>query len=281
VHAFILVRMIIRLDNSKMRGAKACIRNDKHDFLKCANQEALCGNTHVHLALKANKNTSTIRSLIDKHPESIYSVDRKGMLLLHLACKHCPQNLDTIKLLIELDPFAVKECTGWRLPIQNDHKYGEAPKGAYPVQIALKHGASLGVIQLLAETYSDILLKTDEFGHNSLHIALKQHLSVEFIHYIITCKPNILNFTDDSFNYALHNAIRWRVDICTIKYIIAKSPGATQLRNFDGRTPLDLAYFFGCEDESIKILEESSIYIGRVIETSKTFFEENVEHWGR
>lgn len=272
--------MIISLDESKMRGAEACIGNDTHDLLRGANQEALCGNDHVHLALKANYNTSVIRSLIDKHPESIYSRDRKGMLLLHLACKHCPQNLDTIKLLIELDPFAANERTGWKLPTQNDHKYREAPKGAYPVQIALKHGASLGVIQLLTETYSDILLKTDEFGHNSLHIALKQHLSIDFIHYIITCEPNTLNFTDDSFNYALHNSIRWRVDVYTIKYLIAASPGTTQLRNFDGRTPIDLAYLFGCEDESIKMLEESSVYIGRVIEASKTVFQENVEEWG-
>eukprot|EP00588_Corethron_pennatum_P027380 CAMPEP_0194314848 /NCGR_PEP_ID=MMETSP0171-20130528/11658_1 /TAXON_ID=218684 /ORGANISM="Corethron pennatum, Strain L29A3" /LENGTH=347 /DNA_ID=CAMNT_0039070421 /DNA_START=42 /DNA_END=1082 /DNA_ORIENTATION=+ len=175
---------------------EACFMNDKHDVLTEANKEALSGTTHVHLALKANTTTSAIRSLIDKHPELIYSVDRKGMLLLHLACKHCPQNLDTIKLLIELNPFAVKECTGCKLPVKNDHEYDEASKGAYPIQIALKNGASLGVIQLLAKSYSDILLKTDEFGHNSLHIALKQRLSVEFIHSIITCKPNILNFTD-------------------------------------------------------------------------------------
>lgn len=257
--------------------AEACIMDDKHDFLKNSNKEALCGNTHVHLALEANTTASAIRSLIDKHPESIFSVDRNGMLLLHLACKHCPQNLDTIKLLIELNPFAVNECTGCKLPLKNDHKY-ESSKGAYPIQIALKNGASLGVIQLLAKTYSDILLKMDEFGHNSLHIALKQRLSIGFIHSIITCKPNILNFTDDSFNYALHNATRWRIDVCTIKYLIAMSPEATQLRNFDGRSPLDLAYMYGCEDESILILEESTIYVGRVIEKSKTVLLENFEH---
>lgn len=226
------------------------------------NDEALlCGDTPLHVAVKANESISTIKSLLDAFPEVIYLADRSGMLPLHLACKHCSQNMNKIKVLIDANPNAVSECTMCH-PSQQDDM--EISMQLYPVQIAIESNASLDVIKLLSQSNPSILLEKDKNGHNALHRALFKCLPLEFIHAILSSNKKLLNSMDDSLNRPLHNATRWGNNFNTIKYLITLCPRAIQKRNFNGRTPLDLAYLYGCGHEAISLLKEAEIAVGKL-----------------
>jgi len=153
---------------------------------------------------------------------------------LHRACRLHSTNLIAIKDAYISDP------SGMQRPIQRQERHDYA----YPINIALKHGATIQVIQFLAQKAPSILLKKDgPIEASSLGIALQEKVvDLEILECLLRANPDCARMADRHQNLPIHLAVRspqvsWRL----VERLLRAYPLALQKRNFRSETPLDVA----------------------------------------
>ena len=123
----------------------------------------------------------------------------------------------------------------------------------YPINVALKHNASLEVVQLLAMKAPDVLALPDgpdECGSLSIFLQHCQYSSsgtvesnAHIVHCLLRASRETAAVLDRHHNTPLHRAVRAArcLPHATLQRIHAAFPAAAQRRNFHGQLPIDLA----------------------------------------
>jgi len=133
----------------------------------------------------------------------------------------------------------------------------------YPLNLAIAYGASSQVLERLASAAPMVLTMRDgklNGGRSfttSLH-ALMRHRprDIALADTILLMFPASASATDGHQNTALHIAIQNGASLEIIHHLVALNPAALHQRNFQGRTPLELAqtYSMLCSAEVAEYL---------------------------
>lgn len=114
---------------------------------------------------------------------------------------------------------------------------------AYPINIAMKNGASSDVVKLLARKGPDVLCFPDGPDRcSSIAIAVALGYDKDLIEFLLMTNPSCVNALDRLDNTVLHTAVRFGNDNKgLVSFLCDKLPKAVSYRNFYGHTPLDVA----------------------------------------
>ncbi|KAL3923307.1 MAG: hypothetical protein SGILL_001728, partial [Bacillariaceae sp.] len=126
--------------------------------------------------------------------------------LLHQSCRLYPTTDAIVESALRMDPEAVRRAVATAVEKSPTKKatnvYG------YPINVALTHGASMGVLKMLAAAGPDVLLQKDGTdGSGSLGIALAAKCDLEVVNLLIQANSQCVQVADRRGNYPLHVAI--------------------------------------------------------------------------
>jgi len=107
------------------------------------------GCTPLLLACKSNRNFDLIKILVDKSPQSVQDLNKKGASPLHHVVARKNASLEIVKLLVEVWPEALEACD---------------EDGFSPLHNAVFEGAPMDIINYLTEECPDMLLKNNREG---------------------------------------------------------------------------------------------------------------------
>lgn len=128
---------------------------------------------------------------------------------------------------------------------------------AYPLHIALAHGASMDVVKLLVEKAPEVLTEKNGNGMCPLSVAISFRAKPHVIKYLLRQKKRCITFHDHKMNLPLHLACIYGCPIDVIRLLCRVYPKATEQENFDGRTALDIAVrSFMSNDQVVDFLQE-------------------------
>jgi hypothetical protein len=178
--------------------------------------------------------------------------------LLHQSCRLYPTMDAIVESALGLDPEAIRrrvpvvsntessvlnkpQGMGMMLPNKMQRKTQEI--FAYPINIAIKHGASMTVVELLVKAGPDVLaFKDGTDASGSLSIALTtKHCDLALIQLLLSANPECVGIPDRRANYPLHIAASNGCSLDIVKKVHSMFPRALQMRNFHSQTPLDIA----------------------------------------
>ena len=178
--------------------------------------------------------------------------------LIHQACELYAQMETIVTSAIRVDPAGVRRrlssCASKK---RRKHAYD------YPINIALKHRASVPVIQLLADAAPDILVERDGAeSYCTLSCALLQRRKFDVVSLLLEANPDQVRVPDRYRNFPLHTACAHGASLPVVKLLASAYPNAIRKKNFHGQTPLDIAQQRSCcSDDVIDYLQESSFGI--------------------
>jgi hypothetical protein len=178
--------------------------------------------------------------------------------LLHQSCRLYPTTDAVVESALRIDPAAVRRT----VPTTVDH--GAANKATniygYPINVALCHGASMGVLRMLVEAGPDVLTQKDgSNGAGSLGIALAAKCNLDMLNLLIQANPSCALVADRRGNYPLHVAVSQGLSLDIVRRIYMGYPKAQEMRNFHSDTPLDIAQrSTRCSEEVINFLQSSA-----------------------
>lgn len=138
---------------------------------------------------------------------------------------------------------------------------GQVRDGAYPLHMAIVHGAPLPTIELLANEAPNVLLQTNKYGETPLHLALKNHSDDETIMLMIRLAPDAVSMVDkENGNTPLQTAVMEGCSLDILHCIVDSGPrGIKSFRNKDGLTAHELAVSRNVfPRQSIRFIEFSS-----------------------
>lgn len=197
------------------------------------------------------------------------SGNKRKAALLHRSCKLFARNAEIIAsaLLLEPDEARLAEPTDCGIQVSFENTNNEATTKSkklryskqslvqetfhFPVNIALKNAASPQVVEIVAKAAPGILVKPDgpeQVG--SLGIALMvidnwcddPTIANKIVDVLLAVNPDCAQGTDKHGNTPLHLAGRTNcLSIETITKIYDAHPESANQRNFNGRTPLQVA----------------------------------------
>jgi hypothetical protein len=196
--------------------------------------------------------------------------------LLHQSCRLYPTTDAVVESALRIDPAAVRRTVPTTVDQGATNKstntYG------YPINVALSHGASMGVLRMLAEAGPDVLTQKDGTnGSGSLGIALAAKCNLEMINLLIQANPNCALVADRRGNYPLHVAVSQGLSLDIVKRIHYGYPKAQEMRNFHSDTPLDIAQrSTRCPEEVINFLQSSAY---SKLENAADHMDQNHGNW--
>jgi hypothetical protein len=178
--------------------------------------------------------------------------------LLHQSCRLYPTTDAVVESALRIDPAAVRRTVPTTVDLGAMNKvtniYG------YPINVALSHGASMGVLRMLVEAGPDVLTQKDGInGSGSLGIALAAKCNLEMINLLMQANPNCALVADRRGNYPLHVAVSQGMTLDIVRRVYLGYPKAQEMRNFHSDTPLDIAQrSTRCPEEVINFLQSSA-----------------------
>ena len=181
--------------------------------------------------------------------------------LLHQSCRLYPTTAPVVESALRIDPGAVRrpvavqaESGGQAKKSQKQNVYG------YPVNVAMTHGATLEVLNMLVEAGPDVLVQKDgTTGSGSLGIALSHKCDVAVLNLLVEANPKCVTVSDRRGNYPLHVAVSQAFPIEVVKRLYSIYPKALQMKNFHSETPLDIAQrSTRCPEEVMNFLQSAS-----------------------
>ena len=178
--------------------------------------------------------------------------------LLHQSCRLYPTTDAVVESALRIDPDAVRRAVATAVEQGNSQKPGNVY--GYPINVALTHGGSMGVLKMLAEAGPDVLIQKDGTdGSGSLGIALSIKCPLEVVNLLVQANPNCARVADRRGNYPLHIAVSQGLSLAIVRRIVALYPKAQEMRNFHSNTPLDIAQrSTRCPEEVMNFLQSSA-----------------------
>mmetsp|Transcript_11978 Transcript_11978/g.35053 ORF Transcript_11978/g.35053 Transcript_11978/m.35053 type:complete len:501 (-) Transcript_11978:189-1691(-) len=175
--------------------------------------------------------------------------------------------------------------TGTSAGPEGEHPYD----GCYPLHVALSNGAPLPVVRLLVRQAPDVLTRRNAAGAVPLTSAMKSgRCSDEVLLFLLGAGPATVKLSDSRMNSPLHHACMSRAggrsgggggntagsssstsrhqcvsgppSMAVLRSLVQAHPEGLLARNFNGKTPLDLAQCSGTRfgDEEISFLHEAA-----------------------
>ena len=197
--------------------------------------------------------------------------------LLHESCRLYPTTAPVVESALRVDPEAIRRASpvvstnesaaltkprgiaGMALPNKLQRKQQEIY--SYPVNIAIKHGASMEVLQLLVNAGKDVLeLKDGNDASSSLAIALTtKTCDLNLVNLLVRANPECVKVADRRANYPLHIAASFGCSFEIVRHLHRIFPKALQMRNFHSQTPLDIAQRSTvCPEEVMNFLQSAA-----------------------
>jgi hypothetical protein len=157
-----------------------------------------------------------------------------------------------------MDPDAVRRAVATTVDASSTKK--SANVYGYPINVALTHGASLGVLKMLAAAGPDVMLRKDGTdGSGSLGIALSAKCNIDVVNLLIRANSECVKVADRRGNYPLHVAVSQGLSLDIVKRVYLGYPKAQEMRNFHSNTPLDIAQrSTRCPEEVMNFLQTSA-----------------------
>jgi len=140
------------------------------------------GRMPLHMACLFKASSKTISVLLHKYPSAVDVAEKDGYTPLHLACEN-GANADVVKMLIDCNPDVClretsKECST-------------------PLHLACAFHANSAVVKILLDACSEALDRLDASGLSPLHVAIKHQASVEVIEELVQSNPEIIHVPAD------------------------------------------------------------------------------------
>jgi hypothetical protein len=229
-------------------------QSSAHSLLRQTSSQSLKGTSRTvdvsyllppqHASLEPHKNKNTTSNNNNNNIETTS--------LLHQSCRLYPTTAAVVESALRIDPDAVRRPVGVTTEpknynnLANKHKQQHSTKPqeiyAYPLNIAIKHDASMEVIQMLVQAGPDVVTQADGTdGAGTLGIALHHKCSLEIVNTLVTANPSCARVADRRANYPLHIAVAEGLSLEIVKRLHSSYPKALEMRNFHSQTPLDMA----------------------------------------
>ncbi|GKY97792.1 hypothetical protein MPSEU_000737400 [Mayamaea pseudoterrestris] len=184
---------------------------------------------------------------------------------LHRACCRSDVTVDDLAQLLLQDPSSVTRQVRLVSPkmVFNPFTYKVeqrvvAEPFKYALNLAIHHGASFDVIEMLMIADPSVLLKCDGLQcESSLLILLKRSpSSCMKVDLLLQQDPRCASLTDRHQNTALHVACFSGASMEVISHLCCIHRAAIGMRDFHGRTPLQVAQnrISSCSDEIVQFL---------------------------
>lgn len=216
------------------------------------------------------------KTIVHSHLAKANLPDTDGFLPIHNACRYFPGNAALLATILRGNPGVIRrqvqsiasDAASSMKPANNvsavkrsklsaKSNYSCRPvfasskefkyEGAYPLHVALIHGAPIHVITLLTQAGPDVLSKTDGSGAVPLSLAFRVNASSDVTDFLLASNSGAASSLDKRMNTPLHFAclsrpLGKRACISTemLKKLVLAYPASIHFRNFDGKTPLDL-----------------------------------------
>eukprot|EP00934_Nitzschia_sp_Nitz4_P007036 Nitzschia sp. Nitz4//scaffold7_size249615//182554//184512//NITZ4_001196-RA/size249615-processed-gene-0.307-mRNA-1//1//CDS//3329558499//7026//frame0 len=189
--------------------------------------------------------------------------------LLHQSCRLYPTTAAVVESALRIDPEAVRKA----VPVTVEKGKKLQNVYGYPVNVAMTHGGSQEVIEMLIKAGPDVLIRKDgNDGAGSLGIALVNGGDNKLVDMLIQANPECVTVADRKGNYPLHVAVNYGRPLELVKRLHTLFPGALQKRNFHSQTPLDIAQISTrCSEEVMNYLQSAAF----------SSLERNAQHVGR
>ena len=231
------------------------------------------GSNSLGLSLNSAATKSNIQALLRLHASvGGKQANAEGMYPIHIACRDYPTNARLIGTLLCTSPGVGRLIVGRGSSSASSLNSAEsstdatasAMAGSYPIHIALAHSASLDVVGLLVRQNPELLIKGNGNNRVPLSIAFSRRASLDVLVLLLGMNPNAAALPDSRNNYPLHLACARgtggsgeRLNLPLLKRLVEAYPVAVHKRNFNGKTPLDLAQAGGlADDDAISYLHE-------------------------
>mmetsp|Transcript_27152 Transcript_27152/g.50895 ORF Transcript_27152/g.50895 Transcript_27152/m.50895 type:complete len:648 (-) Transcript_27152:1256-3199(-) len=203
---------------------------------------------HANATFPANNYSSNASAGANMETES----------LLHQSCRLYPTTDTVVELALKTEPDSVRKAVATAVE-QGSSKKPSSIYG-YPINVALTHGASMGVLRMLAQAGPDVLVQKDGTdGSGSLGVALSAKCGLDVVNLLIQVNPECARVADRRGNYPLHVAVSQGLSLQIVKRIFSVYPKAQDMRNFHSNTPLDIAQrSTRCPEEVMNFLQSSA-----------------------
>jgi hypothetical protein len=192
--------------------------------------------------------------------------------LLHQSCRLYPTTAAVVESALRIDPDAVRQA----VPVTVENGQSKKPQNiyGYPVNVAITHGGSMEVIQMLVEAGPDVLVQKDGTdGSGSLGIALMSNCGIDIVNLLVQANPECVKVPDRRANYPLHVAVNYGVSLEIVKRLYAMYPKALEMRNFHSETALEIAQrSTRCSEDVMNFLQSTFF---TPLESSAHHMEEN------
>ena len=180
--------------------------------------------------------------------------------LLHNSCRLYPTTVDIVRSALSFDSQAIRRAvpfgSQYQPPLSNlpevdvQHNNNQTKKRKvaddaylYPINIALRHQASLDVVKLLTEAGPDVLLRRDgPWKCSALAIALQLDRPLDVIKTLLLANRQQTLVTDWQNGLPLHTAVSGRnVSLDVVRLIFRACPDAILRTNVRGENPVQVA----------------------------------------
>jgi len=199
--------------------------------------------------------------------------------LLHQSCRLYAQTAPVVASAIKVDPGAIRRR--WISPKQLKRR--QLKDFSYPINIALNHGASSEVLELLINEAPDILDDQDgpegcsslsvllQRGHelykikNATSAATSSSTSpydnlMKIMNLMLSRNPLCAKLKDKRSNYPLHVACSKGYPLQVIARLVVAYPKAAESKNFHGQTPLDISQKIGLVNDDVTDYLQHQMY---------------------
>lgn len=273
-----------------------------NSYPACIIAQDLNGDTPLHVLCRSPHVTKHMVHLLLKHgggSKVACITNKEGLMPLHVACRHNAAQEDVMGLLLDVYPSAVhmqikmgslaspsrkrssslsNESERILHPIL-DHNQGmdhatftdlqfaqahaQIRDGAYPLHMALRNGASVGVVEMLikasegSDIGSNILLLENKWGETPLHVACAAAADEDVIRILVQMAPEAAHRQDHQGNLPVHDLVV-QGESCTVhaaKDLLEVWPGMVFATNQAGKTALDMASCHGCSPEVLHLMD--------------------------
>ncbi len=190
------------------------------------------------LATKTKIATNPMRvDEISTHQSRIDDTGGMNDSLLHEACRLFPNSDTVVETALRVDPDSVRRSIVHTSDQDDNCIYG------YPINLALTHGASDKILQLLVQSGPDVLTFKDGTDCGaSLGIALSSKTcNLGTVELLLSANSQCAQVADRRGNYPLHIAVNYGRSLDIVMRLYSVYPLAQGMRNFHSLTPLDIA----------------------------------------
>ena len=129
-----------------------------------------------------NPPVKVVQQLYELYPESVEIRNSADDLPMHVLCRSCPEQNDSIKFLAKCFPKAMEM---------------KGSEGCLPLHLICQKGADVKVVEEIYVHYPMASRSRDEFGLLPLHWACLKDSSLETIEFLIRTCPPALEWKDN------------------------------------------------------------------------------------